>query len=107
MSVEKVGFLWHCNWYIRSPERNPKSAHKLMCLQYHKNPTFSMLMSVTPAMLPTLRIEPPVPAASATSCHSLSSVGTSLNISMDASTKGTLSTTAEEIPSIVHSAMGL
>jgi len=82
-------------------------AQKLRRWQNQIKLTPSMLMSVTPAMLPMLRMDPPVPAARATSCQSGWSAGVFLYMSMEASTNGTLSTSAEERPSKMQSDTGL
>mmetsp|Transcript_49139 Transcript_49139/g.130480 ORF Transcript_49139/g.130480 Transcript_49139/m.130480 type:complete len:319 (-) Transcript_49139:1101-2057(-) len=81
------------------PATKPTPAQTVTYLMYHTKLMPSMFMKVTPAMLPTLVRDPPVLDARAISCHSLSSTGTSSNISIDAATSGTLSTMAEEIPS--------
>eukprot|EP00415_Alexandrium_ostenfeldii_P002986 UN2986 len=93
-----VSLRWPSN--VAMPKAKPMAAQRLTLRTYHMKPTPSMLMNVTPAMLPMLRMDPPVPAANATSCQRGSSVGFS-NMSMDASTSGTLSTIAEETPSKV------
>ena len=83
---------------IKNPLVKPIKANQDIFLKYQKKSIFSIPIATTPAADPTIRILPPVPAEYAIKCQIGSSGGIE-NIPILAATSGTLSITAEAIPS--------
>mmetsp|Transcript_2130 Transcript_2130/g.7577 ORF Transcript_2130/g.7577 Transcript_2130/m.7577 type:complete len:399 (-) Transcript_2130:514-1710(-) len=82
------------------PATYPDRAQRLTRRVYQTKSAFSMPMKATPAADPMIRMEPPVPAQYAMSCHSSSSCGKLVMSYMPivAATSGTLSMTADARP---------